>query len=289
MKKIVVILALIFSLLVPTTLPANASEKCLANFADSEWANGTPSGVKNLLGFDLVESIARTKVPFFINPYYVYGEHNEKITYTYSGKNCSNRVVDISKPINQQTLSFKNQTLNDYINKKARNFLIQENSFKYYAEVRESFTQKSFMASKGKVSLPNFNVAIFPIMKTLDELATKYDRNVVRLDYPFIHFPNKCGYFLQINTGDGSVERARMYAAPASYLGRQAILMFETSGECIGELREGGQNDLAEKITDIRYVVTDPAAPVAITCKKGKSVKKISGANPKCPKGFKRT
>jgi hypothetical protein len=285
MKRVATSLVVILALIFPAISPASATEKCLASIPDSEWSNGTPAGVRSLLGFDLVESIARTKV-FLINSYYVYGEHNEKITYTYSGKNCSNRVVVISKPINQQTLSFRHQTLNDYVNRNARNFLIQENSFKYYAEVRDGFAQKTFMVSKGKVSQPNFNVAIFPIMKTLGEIATKYDRNVVILDYPFIHFPNKCGYFLQLNAGDGSVEQARMYAAPSSSLGNRTILLFETSGECIGELRQGGQNDLAEKITDIRYVVTDPTALAVTTCKKGKVTTKVKGANSKCPKGF---
>ena len=85
MKKFVVILTLIFSLLAPTTLPANATEKCLANFADSEWANGTPSGVKSLLGFDLVEKITKTPnngLNRSIPPFYLFGEHNEKTTYS---------------------------------------------------------------------------------------------------------------------------------------------------------------------------------------------------------------
>jgi hypothetical protein len=287
MKRIAVHIAIILGLIIPLTSPASATEKCLASFPDSEWSNGTPAGVRSLLGFDLVESIARTKV-FLINSYYVYGEHNEKITYTYSGKNCSNRVVVISKPINQQTLSFKHQTLNDYINKNARNFLILENSVKYYTEVRDGFAQKSFMVSKEKSARPNFQVAILPVMKAVDGLATKYERNVVRLDYPFIHFPNKCGYFLELNTADGSIGQERMYAAPASNFGFRYSMLFETSGDCIGELRQGGQNDLAEKIADIRYVVTDPAAPAVITCKKGKVTTKVKSANAKCPKGFKK-
>lgn len=287
MKRIAICIALILGLINPLTIPANANEKCLASFADSEWSNGTPSGVIRLLGFDLVESKARTRA-FLINPYFVYGEHNERITYTYSGKNCSSRLVEILKPRNQQNHSYKNLTLNDYINRNAKNFLIQENSIKYYAEIKDSFSQKSFTVPKGKVAVRNFNVNIFPIIKNLEEVATKYERNIVKLDYPFIHFPNKCGYFLQLNIQNESTGQDKMYAAPASTLGNRSVMLFETSGECVGELRQGGQNDLAEKIADIRYVVTDPAAPVAITCKKGNLTKKVKGANSKCPKGFKK-
>jgi hypothetical protein len=61
-------LALAVSLLIPTTSPVVASEKCLANFADSEWANGTPAAVKSLLGFELVEKI--TKTPLYDGRYH---------------------------------------------------------------------------------------------------------------------------------------------------------------------------------------------------------------------------
>jgi len=47
--------------------------------------------------------------------------------------------------------------------------------------------------------------------------------------------------------------------------------------------------DLIKEAED--FIEANPAttSKTTITCSKGKSVKKISGANPKCPKGFKRT
>jgi hypothetical protein len=75
MKRIVISFALMVSLLIPTASPVNAAEKCFANFADSEWANGTPSSVKSLLGFDLVEKITKTpdsNLSFVINSFYLF-------------------------------------------------------------------------------------------------------------------------------------------------------------------------------------------------------------------------
>jgi hypothetical protein len=288
MKKVATSLVLILGLIIPVATPANANDKCLAAFADSDWNNGTPAAVKSLLGFDLVEKITKNRNTFIINSYYVYGDHNESITYTYSGKNCTTRVIVTSKAINQQTLSFRFLTLNDYINQSARNFLMQESSSKYYAEIREILAQKSFTVPKEKNIKPNFQVVIFPIMKILEDARTKYESNVVSLDYPFIHFPNKCGYFLSLNAEDGIIRNEKTYAAPASSLGRLTVMMFETAGACVGELRQGGSYSLAEKIADIRYIVTEPAAPVAITCKKGNLTTKVKGSNSKCPKGYKK-
>ena len=77
MKRITVSLALLVSLLIPTTSPVNASEKCLTNFADSEWSNGTPTAVKSLLGFDLVEKVTKTpesSLNFLIQSFYLFGD-----------------------------------------------------------------------------------------------------------------------------------------------------------------------------------------------------------------------
>jgi hypothetical protein len=47
--------------------------------------------------------------------------------------------------------------------------------------------------------------------------------------------------------------------------------------------------DLIKAAEDFIKVNSATTSKTTITCSKGKSVKKISGANPKCPKGFKRT
>ena len=115
MKRIAICLALMVSLVIPTALPVSATEKCLANFADSEWANGTPAGVKSLLGFDLVEKI--TKTPKYLdslqtsfaplNSYFIFGEYTESLTYNYIGKNCTSRDVVVSKLVNEQSVGYK--------------------------------------------------------------------------------------------------------------------------------------------------------------------------------------
>lgn len=285
MKRIVISFALMVSLIIPTASLVNASEKCLANFADSEWANGTPAAVTSLLGFDLVEKITKPK-SFSINSYYLYGEHTEVTTYSYAGKNCSSRDIKVSKIINEQSMSFTYQSLNDFINKYARNFLIQENSKKYYAEIREIFAQKSIEVVKQTQVQRNIYIVLDPVRKILDEAAIKYDRTVVVPLWTFIYFPSKCVYFNQ--TFSNREVGDKVFASTLRNKGFQGSVGFASTGNCVGELRQGGSDSLSEKIADINYVISSPPSITKTTCKKGKTLKTVEGANSKCPAGYKR-
>jgi hypothetical protein len=273
------------SLVIPTASPANASEKCLANFADSEWTNGTPAAVTSLLGFDLVQKVTK---PSFktINSYYLYGEHTEVTTYNYVGKNCSSRDVKISKIINEQSIIFKYQSLNEFINKYASNFLTQENSMKYYAEIREIFAQKSIEVVKQTQVQRNVTTVLNPVAKILDEVAKKYDRNVVVPMGTFIYFPSKCVYFNQ--TFPNTEIEDKVFSASLRQKGFKGSVGFASTGNCTGELRQGWSESLSEKIADINYVVSSAPSTTKIICKKGKTIKTIEGTNSKCPAGYKK-
>jgi hypothetical protein len=292
-KKFAVILTLIFSLLAPTALPANASEKCLANFADSEWANGTPSGVKNLLGFDLVEKITKTpgRIPSPIDTFYLLGEHTEKITYNYVGKNCTTReVVVLGRFVTEQSLKFGYQTIDEFINKKAPNFMVQENSRKYYSNIKNYFSNTTFNIKARQIpSQDHILGSTRFIQGYLIREVSKFQEPPLWPDAAFIYFPNKCGFW-NIYDDNGNESKEKFYSGGVGRYPSGGVIKFESDGVCLAELRQGGGIfSVAEKIADIKYVVASSPSTTTITCKKGNTTKKVKGINPKCPKGFKST
>jgi len=290
MKRIVISFALMVSLLIPTASPVNAAEKCFANFADSEWANGTPSSVKSLLGFDLVEKITKTpdsNLSFVINSFYLFGEHSEIIKYNYLGKNCTNREIIVSKSVNEQSLKYGYQTLSEFISKSATDFLIQENATKYYSNIKEYFSNKTFNV-KSRQILPQDEASgsTRGIQRVLINESSKLQVSFGFFSNAFIYFPTKCAYW---NTYDenGSETKEKIFAVIVGK-GSGGTIKFESTSNCIAELRLGSGLSVAEKIADIKYVVSSTPSTTTITCKKGKTTKKVKGTNPKCPAGYKK-
>ena len=292
MKRIAVSLALVVSLIIPTASPVNAAEKCLANFADIEWANGTPSGVKSLLGFDLVEKITKTPVlvlPSQIQSFYAFGEHSESINYSYVGKNCLAREVIVSKLVNEQSLKFGYQTIDEFIKKRTTNFLMQDNSIRYYSNVKAYFATKTFELKTRQVLPQEENLgSTRGIQRYLISEIQKFNSEVLWPDSAFIYFPSKCAYWNKYDD-NGNETREKIYAGGVGRHPAGGIIKFESTGSCIAELRQaGGVYSVAEKITDVKYVVSSAASTNTITCKKGKTIKKVKGTNPKCPTGYKK-
>ncbi len=292
MKRIAVTFILIVGLLVPTTSPVNASEKCLANFADNEWNNGTPAAVRSLLGFDLVEKITKTpesSLNFLIQSFYLFGEHNEITKYNYVGKNCVVRDVIVSKVVNEQSLKFGYQTIDELINKTAPNFLSQENSKKYYLNIKDYFSNKSFNLKNKQILPQEENLgSTRGIQRLLINEVGKFQNNVVWPQSAFVYFPNKCAYWNKYDD-NGNETREKIYSGGVGRTPAGGIIKFESTGDCVAELRHGGGLlSVAEKIADIKYVVSSAQSTTTITCKKGKSTKKVTGTNPKCPKGYKK-
>ena len=290
MKRIAICLALMVSLVIPTASPASATEKCLANFADSEWANGTPAGVKSLLGFDLVEKITKTptndSLSFVINSFYLFGEHTEIVKYNYLGKTCTSREIIVSKSVNGQSVKYAHQTLSEFINKSATDFLMQENATKFYSNIKDYFSNKTFNVKTRQI-LPQDEASgsTRGIQRVLINESSKLQVSFGFFSNTFIYFPTKCAYW---NTYDdnGSETREKIFAALVGK-GSSGTIKFESTSNCIAELRIGSGLSVAEKIADIKYVVASAPTTTTITCKKGKTTKKVSGTKPKCPKGYK--
>jgi len=280
------------TLVIPTASPANASEKCLASFADSEWVNGTPSGVKSLLGFDLVEKITKTpesSLNFLIQSFYLFGEHSEITKYSYAGKNCLARDVTVSRVVNEQSLKFGYQTIDEFINKRASNFLTVENSIKYYSNIKAYFANKTFDLKTREILPQEENLgSTRGIQRYLISENNKFQMGLLWPDSAFIYFPSKCAYW---NTYDenGNETREKIYSGGVGRYPAGGIIKFESTGNCVAELRQaGGVYSVAEKIADVKYVVANAPSITTVTCKKGKTTKKVKGTNPKCPSGYKK-
>jgi hypothetical protein len=291
MKRIAISLSLVMSLLFPVAYPASATEKCLAIFADSEWANGTPASVKSLLGFELVEKI--TKTPLYdgrYHPYFQFGQHISTITYNYVGKNCLSRDIKISQTIDAQSVTYEFQTLSDYIDKNSSDFVQQQNSIKFFSDVKDYFSVKT-ISLKTKQLMPGDlggSMGTYQLLRSM-----RKDLILVPPRYAFVYFPTKCAYqkLYDVN-GNPTKEKRFSFFVGGRTPPPQVIMNFEVEGECVGVLMEAGYDQgnrtagVAEKITDIKYFVNLKSSTTSITCKKGSTSRTIKGKNPKCPRGF---
>jgi hypothetical protein len=273
-------LGLILSLSIPSAAPASATEKCLASFADSEWSNGTPAAVKSVLGFDLIEKITKTPDVFanILQPFYLFGSHTEVTTYNYVGKNCLTRNILTSKSVDAQSVKIVSPSINEYISQRASNFQVLEDSLKHYASVRDYFNKIEFAVDR-KPLIPQIKGGVFYIAQTI----RNSNQTIVFPYTAFIHFPTKCAYRL--------VEGRKEFAFNIGLRipNSRDVINFESNGRCNGKLMLTDYSGvISEDLSDIRYLVTDSSAPTTMTCKKGKLTTKVKGANPKCPKGFKK-
>lgn len=289
MKRIAISFALTVSLLIPTASPASAAEKCLANFTDSEWANGTPAAVKSLLGFDLVETIKKPQTPQTIHRFFLYGEHTVETVYSYQGKNCLNRDIKISSLIDAQTRYYEYETFSEYLNAlKSPNFLWSQNTIDYYANLRDYFSQKKFIVNSKQLLQGNEG---HPkgIQELLRNKADLYSSSMFVPAYAFLYFPTRCAHWTNSNG-----EKLYAVSAGHAYAEYDSKIIFKSNGDCIGELRLSGFTDglnasgVKEKIADIKYVVTNAQSTLTIICKKGKATKTVKGTSPKCPAGYKK-
>jgi hypothetical protein len=289
MKRIAISFALMVSLLIPTASPVNAAEKCLANFADSEWATGTPAAVKSLLGFDLVETIKKPQTPQTIHRYFLYGEHTVETVYSYQGKNCLNRDIKITTLINAQTRSYEYETLSEYLKAlKSPNFLWSQNTTDYYTNLRDYYSQKIFIVNSKQLLSGNEG---HPkgIQELLRKNAELYSSGMFVPAYAFLYFPTRCAHWINSNG-----EKLYAVSAGHAYAEYDSKITFNSNGECTGELRLSGFTDgliasgVKEKIADIKYVVKNAQSTLTITCKKGKAIRTVKGTNPKCPAGYKK-
>ena len=113
---------------------------------------------------------------------------------------------------------------------------------------------------------------------------TKFQGGAVWPNWAFISFPSKCAYWYKSDE-NGENTKEKIFAGSVGRYTSSGFLYFASNGECIAELRKGGNSNVAEKIADIKYVVKVNGT-TTLTCIKGKLIKKVTAINPKCPAGY---
>jgi hypothetical protein len=287
MKKIFFV-STVFSFISICIVPnSHAVDVCFANLADSAWQNGEPESVKKALNFDLVGTIKKPINPQPIHRYFLYGEHTFTVTYNYVGKYCANRSINVLTTINSQTETSKYETIADYINRNSPNFLFSENSLRYYSDLKNDFSKKTFTVQNRQLA-PNQLGSPEYIQSLLRSTAENFSGQILHPAYAFINFPSRCAFWRT-----SSKEILYAISAGSYYAERDAIINFTTEGECMAELRFTDYTDgllpagIKEKIADLRYLVIKSKTTKTVTCTNGKLTKTVTGTNPKCPTGYK--
>lgn len=158
-------------------IQATATTPCFAEVTDSAWADGVPSEVTSKLNYDLVQRIDDPLVDFmdswqfllrlvevnrydreinYRNLYYVLGGNSYQIKYTYSGKSCTTRVVQIAKSFDKrpdflpfsETDSIIKSISNDYLDQQEKTKILT-NLQKYLDNKTISIAVNSNWTSSG--------------------------------------------------------------------------------------------------------------------------------------------
>lgn len=324
MKKLVFSFLLIINLIVPLSQNAKAVDKCLSSFADSDWANGTPVGVKSQIGFDLIEKVEDNGYPSGqligfrnVDPFYLLGEYKIETTYTYVGKNCETRIVKVTDSRTGPNVKLQPDSLSTFIEKgtfdwsengknsiknySLNNFLDVEFRKKSIAAFIEYLSNNSILLSKTKSILMGEPGNSWQISKTLSKVASdandpEYIKTLLTINNEngyllpkgtwFVSFPDKCGYAQFTNPKIPKVFAIGIPSSGNPSRTNLATFNLNSNNKCTGELRVGG---VSEKISDVVFeykpISNDKST---INCIKGKTTKTISGMNPKCPTGYKK-
>jgi len=324
MKKLVFSFLLIINLIVPLSQNAKAADKCLSSFADSDWANGTPVGVKSQIGFDLIEKVEDNGYPSGqligfrnVDPFYLLGEYKIETTYTYVGKNCETRIIKVTDSRTGPNVKLQTDSLSTFIEKGAffnggptglvreynnkNSFLDVEFRKKSIAAIIEYLSNNSILLSKTKSILMGEPGNSWQISKTLSKVVSdandpEYIKTLLTINNEngyllpigtwFVSFPDKCGYAQFTHP---KIHKVFAIGIPSSgNPSRTTLANFNLNSynKCTGELRVGG---VSEKISNVVFeykpISNDKST---INCIKGKTTKTISGMNPKCPTGYKK-
>jgi hypothetical protein len=322
-KKFIFSFLLIINLIIPLPQNANAADKCLSSFVDSDWMNGTPIGVKSQLGFDLIEKVEDNGYPSGqligfrnVDPFYLLGEYKIETTYTYVGKNCETRIIKVTDSRTGPNVKLQTDSLSTFIEKgtfynggstglvreyNKNSFLDVEFRKKSIAAISEYMLNNSIKLSKTKSITPGDPGNGWHISKILSKVVSdandpEYVKTLLNTNNEhgyilpigtwFVSFPDKCGYAQFTHP---KIQKVFAIGIPSSgnpSRTTSANFNLNSDNKCTGELRVGG---VSEKISNVVFEYKPISnSKSTINCTKGKTTKSVSGINPKCPTGYKK-
>ena len=306
-KKLIAFLSIIPLFLSLPLIAAKAADQCLAEFPDSAWTNGEPQDVKSKLNFNLVgKKNSNTNQSMFSN--LKYGEIDYTTIYEYSGTNCVNRTIRITKKNSDNPpVYYSNDQLKSYLKTMASNFE-EENRNTAALDSLTNFLANFSWTLNVKASTLSTD-STFNIIKDNQFGKFRIEYNKIldippfRRYTPVIQANEGCSLIpTSIDTRVDPPNLTSFMALPALGIFMDGI-KFDKNLNCKLSLLygsptamgfPGGSSWVQEKVGFFKigdFTVEPKIFSIStnsmILCTKGKITKKISGTNPKCPKGYK--
>ncbi len=313
MKRLVLVVTLILTCMFIAPVQASAQQICFSEFPDSAWNNGEPVQVKSKLNFNLVGK-KTSNVPLFALSNLTYEGITFVTTYEYSGTDCSTRIVKVSGSNNGIGVIYKSvEEWKANIRKSAKDFQAEKTSLDTVDRVVTKLNETIInIAVTGKIGnyqtgpnvVPSEIPDVLTLTGTLREIQYINDqpyRSPVNNYLTLLQSRGDCVFYPTVASSyDGLRDGIKVVGISGRFASR---FKFATLNDCkikvllaspstwgggLDDLKTGstGFIELGELI--FRPIPNEPAKKT-IFCVKGKLTKKVSGVNPKCSAGYKKS
>lgn len=302
MKKLVLVITLLFSSIFVYPTQASAQQMCLLEFPDSAWNNGEPAQVTSKLNYELVGK-KTSNYPLLMYSNLAYRGSKFQSTYEYSGVNCSMRKVIISSDSNGIQPIF--HSLDDWktrVKLSAKNFQEEQKNLDTINSAALKFEGLIIefpVDNKFKTTYTN----ILQNIPKWQDLTTTLGQKIVMIPDSNMLFDGRSNYNLWINSIDNC-----QFSSPADNKFVSAIspmgispnrIQFSSMKECRVEVLLASPSTIGLGLDSMKTgltgfiqfanIIFKPTSQIAvINCKKGKLTKKVTETNPKCPAGYKK-
>jgi len=313
MKKVLPIIFVILSSSIFYSTNATAQQMCFFEMPDSAWSNGEPVEVTSKLNFNLV-SKKTSNVPLVAASNIIYEGITFHRTYEYSGTECSTRLIKIVGTNNG--VDMKYHSIEDWkakVKAAAKNFEVEKTNIdtidKVVSELDGLEVKVKVLGTKqtkfqtDRTAILSEMPGIKLLTSTIFQLNKITDTSSGRgFSYTaLIQSKGDCVFYPTVPT---QYDGLRDGLKAVTVLGRFASsIKFESLNSCKVSILLASPRTLDLGSSDsmntglsgfisVAEVNIIPEVSVAtkldIKCIKGKLIKKVTGANPKCPTGYKK-
>lgn len=307
MKRLILVAVIVPLISIVLPLKTYAAEPCFSSLADSAWQNGEPSDVRTerqknniTLRFNLTPNPLDGSTDETI---YSYENLPMKATYEYLGNACSIRKILIEMTFNPNLEYWNDQDLSEFINNSYRGdaFVQQEVRDAFVSIKKDLQTDNNWIVSvnklnQGKIMVP---AKLASSLRNFKLKANSYSKSGMswRLNLEIL---GKCGEFIEkkphlrpITFVDDDGIKKQIKFDEKNCSARLVATYYNLRPVPTGNpdmtfsaLREIASNVQLGEI-NLQSMSSKLSVQNSITCIKGKTTKKVSGTNPKCPKGYK--
>lgn len=311
MKKILSVVFCILSSSIFYSTNAIAQQMCFFEVPDSAWNNGEPAQVASKLNFNLVGK-RTSNVPLLAISNLTYEGISFITTYEYSGTECSTRFIKVVGNTNGIEVIYKStEDWKTNIRKSAKNFEAEKINIdtvdKVVTKINNSVITLKVNGKNGNFQTDRTAVlsemtGIKSLTSVLQQLVFINDQiygqsnnylTILQSKGDCVFYPTTASNYDGLRDGIKTVGISGRFASS---------LKFETLKDCNIKILlaspstwGGGLDTMKTGLTgfiQLADVVFRPQlstpSKATINCIKGKSTKKVTAVNPKCPAGYKK-